>query len=513
MKCEKCGKPLLAEELFCKECGHEQAYHDQRKVLVAAEEKRKNFIKRKCHSPLFLIMAICFTIITVFNIANIIPAIFMIITTVGLWRCYAAKSDETLVKGLKNMKAFDMYTRVCYYIVMGIYSLFFVLFLFSTIGSCATVNSQIESSEVTTAALVSCLIALVVYGIVVGIIELFCSIYKHRLDFLDVLKISVLNGTQYALSFSKVGSYFIGITLILPGIVSIILSIISSITMGGAMGGLDAIIIPLIESLDLGSDIEPLLEMITFLFSGAGSFIGILVAILANLGSIAFGLYYILSAEWMGSARDEGLIVIKRAEDEKKKLAEIEKETRRQIRIFNQKNNPEPQKEPEKKPEPAPKTESNDVDDEKIAYSIAKDGKASNPITVKKLREMALSGELLPESMLWRRGMSTWVRADQIDELKDSFPPPIDMPEPEFDPSEAPAIPMNEAPVEEAPVEEATVEETPAEEAPVEEATVEETPAEEAPADEAPVEEAPAEEAPVEEAPAEEAPAEEKVDE
>ena len=218
MKCDKCGKALLAEELFCKECGHEQAYHQQRKILHEAEANQKNFIKKKFHSPLFLITTICFTVITLFSLPSIIPAIFMIITTVGLWRCYLAKSDETLVKGIKNMKAYDMFNRVCLYISMGFSTLGFVLSTISIIGSCTAINEYAGSSEIALASLVSWLISLVGFGIEVAILELYCGIYKRRIDFLDVMKISVLNGTQYALSFSKVGSYFLGIMMILPAI-------------------------------------------------------------------------------------------------------------------------------------------------------------------------------------------------------------------------------------------------------------------------------------------------------
>ncbi len=60
-----------------------------------------------------------------------------------------------------------------------------------------------------------------------------------------------------------------------------------------------------------------------------------------------------------------------------------------------------------------------------IAYNVAKDGNPTGPYDISKLAEMVSSGELLPDSLVWKQGMATWEKANTVDELKGLFPPPI----------------------------------------------------------------------------------------
>ena len=412
MKCDKCGNALIDQEMFCKKCGHEQAYHQQKKALYEVEEKQKSFVKRKCHSPLLLITAILFTLITFFSLPSIIPAIFMIITTVGLWRCYFAKSDETLIKGLGNMKAFDMFIRGIGYFISGISILAFIFYSISIVLSCTQINKTSGSSEAILPFILAWAVTLVGIGIFVGIIELFCKIFHRRIAFLQSLKSCVIDGAQYGLSFSKFGSYFIGIMLILPAFGSVAFSILAF----GSIASIEGILMSALGSLEIEgmSEILSMMDSVIAFVSGLGILLPIFT-ILGSLGNICFGVYYILSAEWMSSAKKESFILFKNIDQEKKKLAEIEKETRQQIRLFNQAKEQSEAKANEKKAATADA-------DENICYSIAINGKASNPISVKELRAMALSGELLRESLLWRRGLSAWTRADELAELADSFP-------------------------------------------------------------------------------------------
>ena len=61
----------------------------------------------------------------------------------------------------------------------------------------------------------------------------------------------------------------------------------------------------------------------------------------------------------------------------------------------------------------------------KVAYNIAKDGNPTGPFDLAKLSEMAKTGEFTPDSLVWKQGMETWVKANTVDELKGLFPPPI----------------------------------------------------------------------------------------
>ena len=62
-------------------------------------------------------------------------------------------------------------------------------------------------------------------------------------------------------------------------------------------------------------------------------------------------------------------------------------------------------------------------------YYVAVDGQSTGPFDIKTLKRMADSGEFVKESLVWKKGMSDWVRADSIDELKELFltVPPIPM--------------------------------------------------------------------------------------
>ena len=58
-------------------------------------------------------------------------------------------------------------------------------------------------------------------------------------------------------------------------------------------------------------------------------------------------------------------------------------------------------------------------------YHIAVNGQTSGPFDKNALTQMALSGQLLPSSLVWKQGMPEWMKADSVDDLKDLFMPPI----------------------------------------------------------------------------------------
>ena len=59
------------------------------------------------------------------------------------------------------------------------------------------------------------------------------------------------------------------------------------------------------------------------------------------------------------------------------------------------------------------------------AYHIAVNGQTSGPFDKNALTQMALSGQLLPSSLVWKQGIPEWMKADSVDDLKDLFMPPI----------------------------------------------------------------------------------------
>lgn len=51
-------------------------------------------------------------------------------------------------------------------------------------------------------------------------------------------------------------------------------------------------------------------------------------------------------------------------------------------------------------------------------YHIAVNGQASGPYDIKSLQQMVISGQFSAESLVWTSGMTEWVKADTVDELK-----------------------------------------------------------------------------------------------
>ena len=62
-----------------------------------------------------------------------------------------------------------------------------------------------------------------------------------------------------------------------------------------------------------------------------------------------------------------------------------------------------------------------------IAYYVAVNGQATGPYELNVLNQMATMGQLNADSFVWKNGMSEWVKAGDIDELKSMFivMPPI----------------------------------------------------------------------------------------
>ena len=60
-----------------------------------------------------------------------------------------------------------------------------------------------------------------------------------------------------------------------------------------------------------------------------------------------------------------------------------------------------------------------------VVYNVVKDGQAIGPYSVEALKEMALRGEVSPDTLVWRQGMQAWVKANTVAELSGIFPPPI----------------------------------------------------------------------------------------
>lgn len=63
-----------------------------------------------------------------------------------------------------------------------------------------------------------------------------------------------------------------------------------------------------------------------------------------------------------------------------------------------------------------------------VAYHVAVNGRATGPFDLNTLKQMAASGQITGDSLVWKNGMDQWEKAGSIDELKSIFSyvmPPI----------------------------------------------------------------------------------------
>lgn len=63
-----------------------------------------------------------------------------------------------------------------------------------------------------------------------------------------------------------------------------------------------------------------------------------------------------------------------------------------------------------------------------VAYHIAVNGQATGPFDISTLTQMAATGQLTADSLVWKNGMAQWEKAEAVDELKvlfDNATPPM----------------------------------------------------------------------------------------
>ena len=58
-----------------------------------------------------------------------------------------------------------------------------------------------------------------------------------------------------------------------------------------------------------------------------------------------------------------------------------------------------------------------------VVYHVAVNGQATGPFDLSTLASMAATGQFSKESLVWKAGMESWVKADTIPELQSLFPP------------------------------------------------------------------------------------------
>jgi hypothetical protein len=65
--------------------------------------------------------------------------------------------------------------------------------------------------------------------------------------------------------------------------------------------------------------------------------------------------------------------------------------------------------------------------DEKIFF-IEEDGQRKGPFSIDEIEPMIQAEQIIPQTKVWKNGMSDWRRADSVPEIRNMFkslPPPI----------------------------------------------------------------------------------------
>ena len=60
-----------------------------------------------------------------------------------------------------------------------------------------------------------------------------------------------------------------------------------------------------------------------------------------------------------------------------------------------------------------------------VAYHVAVNGQSTGPYELATLQQMTTAGQFAASNLVWKIGMTEWVRADSVDELKGLFMPPV----------------------------------------------------------------------------------------
>ena len=60
-----------------------------------------------------------------------------------------------------------------------------------------------------------------------------------------------------------------------------------------------------------------------------------------------------------------------------------------------------------------------------VSFFVAMNGQQTGPFNMQQLQQMAQTGQLTGQSLVWKQGMSQWATANTIPELASLFVPPV----------------------------------------------------------------------------------------
>ncbi|MBP3314580.1 MAG: zinc ribbon domain-containing protein [Clostridia bacterium] len=299
MNCTKCNSPVEDGALFCAECGDQFAVNEQKAKVNKAYEDTKNLIAKQLKSPIFLIVAILFSVTFLGQVISmltggisailggILPFIFMLIATIGLWKAYAGKD---ISKSLRQASIFDAYTRVMYTISIVLISIVgvatFVMLLVAGLSAndfASDLGEEEAGGALLGGGIVAALVVLVVFAIIITVVSIFRGIYANRRAYFKLVSVTAETGEYKAVKAPVVGSYVLGGYAVLSAAFPIIMAISGKAIIEALLGG----------ALDELDGIGEMVDMILNTIVGT--------AIISGLSNLVSGGYLILSAVWMSN--------------------------------------------------------------------------------------------------------------------------------------------------------------------------------------------------------------------
>lgn len=322
MNCTKCGQPLDEGALYCTACGNQHAVNEQRAKVNAAAANLKGVLSSSTKNLMFLIFSIAFsamtasTVISAFSggfsgiLSNALNLVFMIIATVGLWKCYLAKDNVALVSGFRSASIYDAFNRVMWTISIVFTSIGFAIAFILTIAGGDLFADIFDEDAFSDAGIVVALVILLIAAVVIAVMVVCRGIFAHRRQYFLALSKAADSGEYKAAKAPVIGSYILGGVSALSAIGSF------------SSAGLTSDIADFFEEF-LGDDLG---ELISGPISDAAASM-----IIGGIASLILAAYYIVSAIWMTSVHEEQVASNKALVAEINVLSEIEAATKEAI--------------------------------------------------------------------------------------------------------------------------------------------------------------------------------------
>ena len=368
MKCKKCDSPINEGELFCRTCGYKGKLEEQKIKLKQLKMKHRGIVLDKVHSPLFLVVSIFFSAMTLAKLVPIVyndfsgffESVFMIIATIGLWTSFASKENDRLARSLRLSSIYDAFIRVILTIciVVGATIIAFAVIGIFAVAGVASVDPDFGGGIFSARELFTIGVAIFVVGALALImVALFRQIYVSRRAYFIRLARFIETGEYSAAPVPVFGSYALGVAYIFFGVGAIVLSanlvvatsyilnfIFSTFSGLGDLIGMDLAggeMLTLSDILEIGNTLFGGSGFLSSIFSLFADYINALIGGISALfaiggfSAVISGVYFIISAVFMTSTHNALDRMRREIDRENVYRLELDRNTKQAINDFD----------------------------------------------------------------------------------------------------------------------------------------------------------------------------------